>query len=674
MLCIRVGHTIKRTMYRWIAIALLIALPGCASRETSAPQPTSNLAEPPGLREEGLLLLMADRRYYDSFSVGSIRFDNPNLAVSLAVSLGRIGDTRGLAALHALQIEGKPQVRREVAFALGLIGDPSSARHLLGAVSDTDSETAVWAVASLADLEIDLDRVVQALESQTPAARWLRLSPYLFRFPPDQIRSVAPKGLQAGSTQVRAMSTFALARNPQLETVEVLRTQIGDPDPWVRGWVARALGQVGDRSDMDRLRGLLGDREPGPVIQALRAAYRLVGSGMAAPLANWQPHLLSLMQDPRPGVALTAAETSAAWLLDDDLGEALQRLVDEGTPREQEVALEALAEGTDPRALDYATRLVTSPSERQRASSAAVAARLSDLEILQFLMLDRDTRVRGAALAGLLSAGGEISTTTALGALEDTDPGVRAQVIEWLIENPVAPADLLSRAIVGPGNREVTELRLFGIRALVARGGAQPLERGLVVENLESLARVGEYPARLAAARSLVELDRPEPEVGPAGSRKSTTTYMQVVLQTDTGHTIEIETPHGKLRLDLECEQARMTCLNFLQLARQGFYDGQIFHRVVPDFVVQAGDPRGDGWGGPGYTIRDELSRTPFERGVIGMASSGPDTAGSQFFITLSRQPHLDGRYTAFGRVVQGDEVLDRLVQGDRLERVSVVR
>lgn len=661
-------------MKRWMGIALLVALTGCASRETSSSQPTSSLPEPPELREEGLLLLMADRRYYDSFSVGSIRFENPDLAVGLAVSLGRIGDTRGLPALHSLLVEGKPRVRREAAFALGLIGDPASARHLLAAVSDSDTETAVWAVASLADMKIDLGRVVKSLESQTPAARGLRLSPYLFRFPPAQIGDVAPLGLQAESTQVRAMSVFSVARNPQVEAVEVLRSRIEDPDPWIRGWVARALGQVGDRTDMDRLRALLVDRSSGPVIQALRAAYRLVGSGMAAPLADWQPHLLALIQDPRPGVAATAVETAAAWLLDEELGDALQRLVDVGSPREQELALVALAEGADPRALDYATRLITSSNERQRALSATVAARMKDQEILQYLLLDDHALVRGSALAGLLAAGGEAAAATARSALEDKDPGIRAQVMEWLIDNPVAPADLLSRAIVGPGSREVTELRLYGIRALLARGRAQPLERGLVVENLEFLARVGEYPARVEAARSLVELDRPEPEVGPAGSTKSTTTYMQVVLQTDKEHTIEIETRHGKLLLELECGMARLTCLNFLQLARQGFYDGQIFHRVVPDFVVQAGDPRGDGWGGPGYTIRDELSRTPFERGVIGMASSGPDTAGSQFFITLSRQPQLDGRYTAFGRVVRGEEVLDRLVKGDRLERVVVVR
>jgi cyclophilin family peptidyl-prolyl cis-trans isomerase len=97
------------------------------------------------------------------------------------------------------------------------------------------------------------------------------------------------------------------------------------------------------------------------------------------------------------------------------------------------------------------------------------------------------------------------------------------------------------------------------------------------------------------------------------------------------------------------------------------------FHRVVPDFVVQSGDPRGDGWGGPGYAIRDEINRLRYERGVLGMALSGADTGGSQFFITLSPQPHLDGTYTAFGRVIGDDTVLDQIRQGDRIEEMTVV-
>lgn len=661
-------------MRRWIAAVLVAALTACVSADKPPARTGTESPDSPGLREEGILLLMADRRYYDSFSVGSIRFENPELAPMLAVSLGRIGDAQGLPALQALLVEGKPEVRREAAFALGMIADPSSVRHLLAALTDTDTETAVWAVAALAELEVDLERVVAGLASQPRPMQWQRLSPYLFRFPSAKKVDLAAQGLSSDSHEVHAMAAFALARNPQLEALDILRSLLGDPDPWVRGWAARALGLVGDRTDLNRLRPLLEDRQPGPTIQALRAARRLVSSGMAAAPPDWRPRLAALMQDSRSGVAVTAIETAAAWLLDEVLGDSLEGIVETGTPRQREVALLALAQGGDTRAVDYATRGVALSDGRSRALSATVAAQLGDLEILQYLSVDEEPVVRGAALAGLMQVDPDDGRQRILRGLEDEDPGVRAQVVEWLVDRPVAAADRISRAIVGPGNREVTELRLYGIRALVARAIAEPLERGLVVENLESLARVGQYPARVAAAEGLVELGRPEPRIGVAGAQRTTSTYMQVVFQTDKEQIVEIATRHGEIRLRLDCEAARMTCLNFLQLARQGFYDGQVFHRVIPDFMVQSGDPRGDGWGGPGYTIRDELSRTRFERGVLGMAKSAPDTGGSQFFITLSRQPHLDGRYTAFGRVVHGEQVLDRLEQGDRLERVVVVR
>ena len=109
-----------------------------------------------------------------------------------------------------------------------------------------------------------------------------------------------------------------------------------------------------------------------------------------------------------------------------------------------------------------------------------------------------------------------------------------------------------------------------------------------------------------------------------------------------------------------------------MSLAKRRFFDGTTIHRVVPDFVVQAGDPRGDGTGGPGYALRDELNALPYVRGRIGMALSGPDTGGSQWFVTLSRQPHLDGAYTVFGEVTAGMDVVERIEQNDRLLSVRV--
>lgn len=127
------------------------------------------------------------------------------------------------------------------------------------------------------------------------------------------------------------------------------------------------------------------------------------------------------------------------------------------------------------------------------------------------------------------------------------------------------------------------------------------------------------------------------------------------------------------MTLELACPEAPLTCLSFLQLAAAGYFDGTSFHRVVPDFVVQGGDLRGDGWGGPGYALRDEINRLRYERGAVGMALSGPDTGGSQFFIALVSQPHLDGGYTVFGRVVGGEAVLDRLRQRDRIVAIREI-
>ena len=110
---------------------------------------------------------------------------------------------------------------------------------------------------------------------------------------------------------------------------------------------------------------------------------------------------------------------------------------------------------------------------------------------------------------------------------------------------------------------------------------------------------------------------------------------------------------------------------NFLRLVDRRFFDGSRWHRVVPNFVIQDGDPRGDGNGGPGWVIRDEIDRRRYDRGAVGMALSGPDTGGSQFFVTHSPQPHLDGGYTVFGQVVQGTDVLDQIVQGDRIRRIT---
>jgi cyclophilin family peptidyl-prolyl cis-trans isomerase len=140
--------------------------------------------------------------------------------------------------------------------------------------------------------------------------------------------------------------------------------------------------------------------------------------------------------------------------------------------------------------------------------------------------------------------------------------------------------------------------------------------------------------------------------------------------QDATRPSVIIETGRGNIIIELFAQDAPLATQSFLDLADRRFFDGHRWHRVVPAFVIQDGDPRGDGTGGPGYTLRDEVNRRSYERGTVGMARSGPDTGGSQFFITLSPQPHLEGAYTVFGQVVSGLDVMDRITQGDRVRRL----
>jgi len=129
----------------------------------------------------------------------------------------------------------------------------------------------------------------------------------------------------------------------------------------------------------------------------------------------------------------------------------------------------------------------------------------------------------------------------------------------------------------------------------------------------------------------------------------------------------------GEIRLEFYPEDAPKTVENFVTLAKKGFYNGLNFHRVVPDFVVQGGCPKGNGTGGPGYTIKAEFNKQKHVRGTLAMArSQSPDSAGSQFYICYGATPHLDGQYTVFGKVVSGIEHVDRIKQGDKMTSVTI--
>ena len=453
-----------------------------------------------------------------------------------------------------------------------------------------------------------------------------------------------------------------------------------------------------------RLLALLSDPRAGVRVTAIDAAAAwLPDSDLGAALAV----RAGASAEPAKGAAgATGAAVPAAAA---GVATALATSVPLAQTVERGSALVALARGRDSRAAALVAAAAGSPEPRRRARAAEAAGLLGETEILGRLAADPSPLVREAALtarllpapapssaassSGSAGAAGKagkagavqgpagdtataVASQAAAAALSDPDEGVRITAVDWLADHPVVPLANLTGALTAALRDESIESPLGVIKALAARGEAEPRERGAVVELLERMGRQPSYALRREAAAGLTRLGRPAPSLAPAQSLEAgpggdeLRSYREIVERTRRPRTVEVRTNRGTFRLRLDCPRAPRTCLNFLDLAGQHFYDGLLFHRVVPDFVIQAGDPRGDGFGGPGYVLGDEINRLRYRRGIVGMALAGPDTGGSQFFITLSPQPHLDGGYTAFGEVIAGAEVLGAIQAGDRIESI----
>jgi cyclophilin family peptidyl-prolyl cis-trans isomerase len=160
--------------------------------------------------------------------------------------------------------------------------------------------------------------------------------------------------------------------------------------------------------------------------------------------------------------------------------------------------------------------------------------------------------------------------------------------------------------------------------------------------------------------------------VGTVQTHHTLADYRRAISRIGKRVQADVSTSSGEFTIELLPEDAPLTVDNFIQLASRGYFNGVRVHRVVPNFVIQDGDPRGDGNGGPGYQIRCEINQVTYDRGAVGMALSGKDTGGSQWFVTHSPQPHLDGGYTVFGRVVRGMNVVDAIARGDTINKIVI--
>jgi cyclophilin family peptidyl-prolyl cis-trans isomerase len=309
-------------------------------------------------------------------------------------------------------------------------------------------------------------------------------------------------------------------------------------------------------------------------------------------------------------------------------------------------AAELAGRGPAPTALVRLGRFGSDPDGRVRAVAAGALGRLADSAAtrdvartrLRTTLTDSDVGVRSASLEGLMR-GASISDLAAA-----------------IASFPIAAAD------------RDNDARLAFWRFLDSATARRSLPDS-VERALGALERPTDPLERLAAAR----VPRFFSWRDSTGTARPLAWYEERVREAEgKPPRLLVQTQRGTMELLLYSREAPLTTYNIVTLAQRKYFDGQSFHRVVPNFVVQGGDPRGDGNGGPGYAIRDELNRRRYGRGTLGMALSGPNTGGSQFFITHSPQPHLDGGYTVFGELLRGGDALDRIVQGDRIVGITV--
>jgi len=591
------------------------------------------------------------------------------VATNAAYALGLLRDTASISDL-SLALLANHEVAREAAWALGEIGAPARAAIITGLQGDKDHDTAIQLLLAAAKLRpVPLAEIKPYLREGHPSLIWaaayaiartrapggvrdlidLEASPALSARPRNLDRSVemsAPyTDALSGNQRARAEVARGLAKSAAGDSLgpkafAVLARLVGDVDPHVRINAVRSLGTYGP-----------------PAKAALIYATR-----------DYDPNVRIAAAQSFGNVLSDAAELAGLWVADTSFVYRSSLLAS------------AVRAGIRPAEL---AQWAVSPEWRFRAAVASAGGDTLDRAFAMSraapLTRDPDPRVRVTAYAALAPPASMALEDTVhallVNGLRDPDFYVRATVIGVLADRPSAadlPAVLASYNQAGRDS--ANDARLVAIQYVGALWKKD--SSSLNATWLSHLAQtpVPADPLERAAGKGIpvwVGWGSVAATAKPLGWYEGV--VRAIVMPAYVGKTLHatIHTVRGPIRLELFGTDAPITVWNFLSLARSGYYRNTRFHRVVPNFVAQDGDPRDDGNGGPGYSIRDEMNRRRYERGAVGMALSGPDTGGSQYFITHSPQPHLDGHYTVFGQVVGGYDVLDRIVQGDLIPRVD---
>jgi len=614
---------------------------------------------------------------------------DPAVRRRAALAVGRVGRAEGIEVLTPLLSDPDVDTRAAAAFALGLLGHRDAEDPLRAALTDLDPRVRGRAAEALGlvALQAGGERATWVASADAVADAFPGCGPLLAPLAPDD---EAP---QTAEIDACRLALFALVRLRHYDALA--RVALGPDGQPVSPWwpVAFALQRINDPRAVPALQSLLRTSGVYSVAYALRGlgtdpvalsvAQQFAGDAAADPRLR----VTAIRALGRPGVPAAAdtlmgilnirglpttltLETITALAATRD-PRAFDVMVDRFTERRPHVRSAAIAAAARLDADAFLLVISSLPPDRDWSVRVAVVRALAGLDpdrvrgAVLDSVADQDQRVRGPALEALVRVGAPDVTAQLFDALEAPDYVVRATAARLIGETkPAGALAALVQAYARGLTDAAVDARAAALEAAQAIGGDEAealLERALDDRDWAVRVRAASLSqGRLVATR-------------PAPLRQSPEFFESKVLLHPTFSPVAmIETRHGVIEVELNVVEAPLTTRNFMDLVYAGFYNGLRLHRVVPNFVVQTGDPRGDGSGGPGYSIVDELSPVPFVRGTVGMALSWADTGGSQFFITHSPQPHLDGRYTVFGRVTKGMDVVDQLGPDDVIERIRI--
>jgi cyclophilin family peptidyl-prolyl cis-trans isomerase/HEAT repeat protein len=571
---------------------------------------------------------------------------DPATRRAAARALGRVQSWASADALIAMTRD--PDVRREAVFALGQLGfaetdDRDAAARIVAHLIATLPRSAetVEAVGKLGRIAADEARpwLVEAASHPEAPVR-AQAASALMRLTmerPERHAQVADALIalaRDGDADVRTRAAYALGRPAEPRAVDVLAAMTGDADRWCRLFAVRGLGRLKARPDA--IAAACADPDDLVRAEAVAAAG---AAGVPVPEAAYRDPCFHVR-----AAAVRAAGPEADW----------KAFWNDPSRTVRLEAVSLLGRRKD------SARLAGLASHPDDFVRARVAAAVSELEVLRTLAADPAERVAAAAVEALGPREEAEAWTVVVAALRHPGISVRGGAISALGTRKEARALApLAECYEASMSREWIEAREGIVDAVAEIEGGRALLEGIATAD----------PAPSVRARAARALGRPvEPRVQapdrPDLLRSRFARNPRVWLETDKGTMI------------LECfaEEAPAHVASFVSLVERGFYDGLTFHRVVPNFVIQGGDPRGDGWGDAGYNLRDEINAIPYVRGVLGMPKAGKDTGGCQIFLTHTPTPHLDGRYTVFGRVTDGDETIDKIEIGDKILRARVIR